>query len=290
MNDPVNPPKILSGLNEIASDYRAILCDIWGVIHNGKQAFPKAIDALISFQKNHGPVVLISNSPRPRSELIQQLRNLNIADHTYHDIVSSGDVTRNILADYAPIGPCWRIGDTREDGLYQGLNIDLSGRFDKAAFISCTSPYDDTKETPEDYRARFLIAIEHDMTMICANPDLYVHRGTQLITCAGALAQLYAQLGGRVIMAGKPFDPIYNQAINLMGMGLVDKQAILTIGDGLPTDIKGAQSQGLDALLIASGLHHDKLIKNHELQTKTLMNQLAHEGLKLDYVMNDLIW
>jgi HAD superfamily hydrolase (TIGR01459 family) len=283
-------PQIIQGLSSIAPAYNGALCDIWGVIHNGKQAFPDAIEALIKFQKSRGPVVLISNSPRPRHELINQLRQLHIPDHAYTNIVSSGDVTREILADYAPLGPCWRIGDPREDGLYEGLPVDLTGSFDRASFISCTSPYDDTKETPEDYRERFIIAINHEITMICANPDLYVHRGNQLITCAGALAKLYADLGGKVIMAGKPYDPIYNHALSLIDRDLSDKAGILTIGDGLPTDIKGAQAQGLNSLLIASGLHREDLIKNGELQSKTLITQLVNEGLKLNYVMNDLVW
>jgi HAD superfamily hydrolase (TIGR01459 family) len=286
----MDEPKVISGIKTIAPNYKGLLCDIWGVIHNGKEAFPEAIEALIAFKNQFGPVVLISNSPRPRNELINQLRNLGIPDHAYTNIVSSGDVTRDILAEFAPSGPCWRIGDPREDGLYAGLDIDLSGTYQNAAFISCTSPYNDTIETPEDYRLRFIKAIESAMIMICANPDLYVHRGSQLITCAGALAELYAELGGEVIMAGKPYRPIYDQAINYLNLSQDDKPFILTIGDGLPTDIKGAQLQGLNSLLIASGLHRDYLLKDGKLQTKTLFTQLENEGLRLDYVMNDLCW
>ncbi|MDV6333000.1 TIGR01459 family HAD-type hydrolase [Asticcacaulis sp. 201] len=251
-------PELLNGLADIATDYDAIFCDIWGVIHNGRQHFPPAYEALRRFKAERGPVILISNSPRPRESLVGQLASLGILDDGFSDVVSSGDATREYLKKFAPQGPAWRIGDPREQSLYDGIDIDLSGKPETAAFISCTSPFDDENDTLDQYQHAFTIAAQRKIVMICANPDKVVQRGDKIIMCAGSLADLYASLGGPVIMAGKPYAPIYEmcyQALEKITGKPHDKTRILAIGDGLPTDVLGANGQGLDLLFIAAGIH-----------------------------------
>ncbi|ESQ82738.1 hydrolase [Asticcacaulis sp. AC466] len=251
-------PELLNGLANIAADYDAIFCDIWGVIHNGRQHFPPAYEALRRFKAERGPVILISNSPRPRESLVGQLASLGILDDGFSDVVSSGDATREYLKKFAPQGPAWRIGDPREQSLYEGIDIDLSGKPETAAFISCTSPFDDENDTADQYLHAFTIAAQRKIVMICANPDKVVQRGDKIIMCAGSLADLYASLGGPVIMAGKPYAPIYEmcyQALEKITGKPHDKTRILAIGDGLPTDVLGANGQGLDLLFIAAGIH-----------------------------------
>ena len=253
----MSQPILLNGLSDIAADYDAVFCDIWGVIHNGRQHFPSAIAALRRFKAERGPVILISNSPRPHDDLVLQLASLDIHDDSYSDIISSGDATREYLRKFAPSGPAWRIGDPRENNLYAGIDIQLTSDLAKAAFISCSSPYDDENDTLDQYEHAFTLAAARKLVMICANPDKVVQRGDQIIMCAGSLADLYASLGGPVIMAGKPYAPIYElcyDALAKMGKP-TDKTRILAIGDGLPTDVLGANGQGLDLIFIAAGIH-----------------------------------
>src|ERR1700743_126742 len=129
-------PELLSGLSAIASDYDAVFCDIWGIIHNGRQHFPPAYEALKRFKAEGKPVVLISNSPRPNDSLTEQLASLGVFDDGFSAVISSGDATREYLKQFAPSGPAWRIGDPREQTLYEGIGIDLSGTPETAAFIS----------------------------------------------------------------------------------------------------------------------------------------------------------
>jgi HAD superfamily hydrolase (TIGR01459 family) len=246
----------ISGLSRVAERYDVVLCDVWGVIHNGREAFPAACDALALFQVERGPVVLISNAPRPSVAIHDQLRGFGVPDAAWSGFVTSGDATRALLAERAP-GPVWAVGPERDAPLYEGLDLDFSG-LETAAFICCTGPFDDATETAEDYRERLQIAAGRKLPFICANPDLVVQRGDELITCAGALAKLYEQLGGEVVMAGKPFAPIYERSLfeaeKLIGQPL-DRTRVLCIGDGIGTDVKGANSQGLDLLYISGGIH-----------------------------------
>jgi HAD superfamily hydrolase (TIGR01459 family) len=247
-------PRPLAGLSEIAQDYDVLLCDVWGVIHNGRERFPEACAALERFARERGPVILISNSPRPSDDVVLQLDALNVPRAAWTAFVTSGDATRALLKARAP-GPAWRIGPERDNVLYAGLGLEFSGP-DEAAFIACTGPVNDDWETPEDYREPLALAAERGLTMICANPDRVVHRGERLVYCGGALADLYATLGGEVVMAGKPYRAIYDlclaDAERLLGRA--DARA-LCIGDGVHTDVKGARDHGLDCLFVAGGIH-----------------------------------
>ena len=230
------------------------------MIHNGRESWAAPCEALTRFNREGGHVVLISNSPRPASDVIAQLDGLGVPREAWKAFVTSGDATRAELARRAP-GPAWIVGPERDAPLYTGLGLERAASPEDAAFISVTGPVDDTVETPEDYRERFAVGAARDIELICANPDRVVQRGDQLIYCGGALADLYESQGGRVVMAGKPFAPIYDLAIKeaegLLGRP-VDRSRILCIGDGVVTDVMGANAQGLDCLFIAQGIHGDQ--------------------------------
>ncbi len=287
-------PELLSGLSAVPGQYDALFCDIWGVIHNGRQHFPPAYEALKRFKAECGPVILISNSPRPNDSLIAQLASLGIMDDGFSAVISSGDATREYLRKFAPTGPAWRIGDMREQALYHGIDIDLSGTPETAAFISCTSPFNDEEDTLDQYQHVFETAAKRNLVMICANPDKVVQRGDKIIMCAGSLADLYASLGGQVVMAGKPYAPIYEMCYTALD-GLTgkphDKRRILAIGDGLPTDVLGANGQGLDLLFIAAGIHAveatDATGKLDPLLLKKLLDVQTAEA---KYVAEALRW
>jgi HAD superfamily hydrolase (TIGR01459 family) len=243
--------QIVGGLGALAGRYDALLCDVWGVIHNGREAFPEACAALTRWRVEVGPVILISNAPRPEGAVAIQLDGLGVPRAAWSAIVTSGDVSRELLAARAP-GPAFRIGPAKDDPLFEGLGLEFSD-VERAAFIACSGPEDEDVETPEDYREVLTRAAGRGLAMICANPDLVVQRGDALIYCAGALAQLYEVLGGTVIQAGKPFAPIYDLAMDRAATH--DRARVLAIGDGPMTDLAGARAQGLDALFVADGVH-----------------------------------
>jgi HAD superfamily hydrolase (TIGR01459 family) len=286
-------PHALDGLGEIAADYDILLCDVWGVIHNGRESWPDACAALTRFNQQGGHVVLISNSPRPASDVVAQLDGLGVPRDSWRAFVTSGDATRMELARRAP-GPAWVIGPERDWPLYEGLGLDSAHGAADAAFISVTGMIDDETETPEDYRDRLAEGVARDLELICANPDRVVQRGDRLIYCGGALADLYESLGGRVTMAGKPYGPIYQLAIaegeRLLGRP-VNRARVLCIGDGVVTDVLGADRQALDCLFIAQGIHGDAARgPDGRLDPARAADLLKAETTWARYAMLDLAW
>jgi HAD superfamily hydrolase (TIGR01459 family) len=284
-------PKLPAGLSDLAPNYGALLCDVWGVIHNGREIFPAACAALARFRAERGPVVLISNAARPHAPVIEQLDAMGVPREAWSHIVTSGDATRRLLAARAP-GPAWLVGVDRDAPLYEGLGLETSD-LAHAKFISVTGPYDDENDEPGDYRDRLMVGVARDLELVCANPDIVVQRGDKLIYCGGALAQLYESLGGRVTMAGKPFAAIYElclaKAAEALG-GPLDPARVLCIGDGLPTDIRGANARGLDVLFVASGIHGAETIGPDGLNEAAVADLLHQAGLTATYAIADLVW
>jgi HAD superfamily hydrolase (TIGR01459 family) len=285
------PPQAIAGLSELAPRYDALLCDVWGVIHNGRDSFPAATAALARFRAEVGPVVLISNAPRPCGPVIVQLDGLGVPREAWTRVVTSGDATRRLLAERAP-GPAWAIGPDRDAPLYEGLDLSFSD-LAEARFISVTGPFDDENDEPGDYRERFQHGVGRDLELICANPDIVVQRGEKLVYCGGALAQLYESLGGRVTMAGKPYPAIYELSLALAAEALgrpLDPARVLCIGDGLPTDVRGANARGLDVLFCANGIHGAETVGPRGLDIAAVCDLLRQEGLSATYAIADLVW
>lgn len=282
---------LIAGLGALAGRYDVLLCDVWGVIHDGHAAFPPACDSLARWRAEGGEVILISNAPRPAAEVAAQLVGLGAPRAAWSALVTSGDVTRTLLAESAP-GPAFHIGPERDAPLWQSLGLAFSD-LEEAAFLLATGLTDDEVETPEDYRPLLADAAALGLPMICANPDIVVQRGARLIPCAGALAQLYEALGGAVAMAGKPYPPIYDAALaeaRRLAGGDVDRRRVLAVGDGLPTDIAGAEAQGLDALFIAGGIHGEALAPGGALDPGAVDRLLAEAGLAAAFALTALIW
>ena len=196
--DISNAFQTVSGLGPIADDYDALFCDIWGVIHNGRIPFHEACDALERFRQERGPVILISNSPRPSVAIPEQFRQIGVPGELWDAIVTSGDATIDELSRRAP-GPAFKLGPERDDGLYAGLEMHFSD-IEDAAFISCTGLFEDEHETPDDYTDLLSQAREYGVPMVCANPDIKVRRGNKEIYCGGALAQKYEIWAARLYM------------------------------------------------------------------------------------------
>ncbi|MGQ3674756.1 TIGR01459 family HAD-type hydrolase [Xanthobacter sp. TB0139] len=259
---PARPeaPPVISGLSAFAEDYDVILCDVWGVVHNGLAAFAAACDALEKVRAAGGHVILVSNAPRPSRHVATILDQLGASRTAYDTIVTSGDVTHLLLAAQ-PGAQVYHLGPDRDLGLYEGLDLTLAP-LEAAQTVVCTGLFDDTCETADDYQPMLQQMRLRNMPFICANPDIVVERGAQLIYCAGAIAEAYDALGGQAVYCGKPHAPIYEIAMKkaeeLRGRP-VERTRVLGIGDALRTDITGASRAGLDSLFIAGGIHAAEL-------------------------------
>lgn len=245
----------IDGLSSIATNYDLILCDVWGVLHNGISARPDCIDALSNFRKNAGTVIMITNAPRQRKAVKQQLKSLGVPASVYDEIVTSGDVTRDLMKNGEK--KLFHIGPDKDLNLFEGLDVERVDE-ENAKAVICSGLWNEKTETPADYTDLLQRLQKRDLTLICANPDLVVEVGDHLEYCAGAIAQAYRKLGGNTLISGKPYEPIYKLAVSEAQKNTgtnFDKSKILAIGDGMPTDIKGADSFGIDALYISAGIH-----------------------------------
>lgn len=242
-------------LGDVTRDYDVVLSDVWGVLHNGVDVFPDAARALARARADGATVVLVTNSPRPRQGVIDQLRALGVSDDAYDRIVTSGDVTRVLIAQ----GPkkVFLLGPERDLPLFDGIDVQIMAAPEAADCVVCTGFFDDETETPEDYGDMLREFRSRHVPMICANPDLVVERGHRIIPCAGAMAAFYSQMGGETRIAGKPHAPIYQAALEEARdvRGDFDRGRVMAIGDGMPTDVRGALSAGFDLLYISDGIH-----------------------------------
>lgn len=274
---------------DIADRYDALFCDIWGVVHNGRAPYPGVIAALRAFRAAGGVVILISNVPKPRDPIPGQLARLGVGADCYDAVVTSGDAIRAELAARAP-GPFVRIGPADDDSLWSGLGLVETRRIEDAAFVAISGLDDPIAEHPDDYRTRLAPAAARGLALLCANPDRVVRVGARLIWCAGAVADVYAALGGAVVLAGKPHAPIYRLAYDALHAHRpgVERTRILCIGDGVATDVVGAQREGLDCLFIASGIHGETLRDGDHLNLDKVKAALDADRTHARYVMGAL--
>ncbi len=280
--------RFVERLRDLVDGVEVILSDIWGVVHNGLEAFPEACAALRSYRSQGGTVILITNAPRPADSVQRQLRKLGVADDAYDAIVSSGDLTRHYVADHPGRKLFW-LGPERDSSIHRGLDPVLAPLED-ADYIVCTGLLDDETESAEDYRPMMEKARERKLTLICANPDIVVERGDRLIYCAGAIAELYRELGGEVIFYGKPHRPIYERAMALAAERrghAVEQKRVLAIGDSVRTDLAGAHGFGIDCLFVTRGIHSEEFEGIDQLDTASLKELFGHPPKAL---MRELNW
>ncbi len=276
-----------SGLGALAPDYDVIFSDVWGVLHNGVQAWPTASDALMKFRERGGTVVLLSNAPRPSSVVIEQLETIGVPRAGWDGIVTSGDVTRMEL-DRRGVTRLHHVGPPRDAEMFEGLELVGAG---EAKIAVVTGLDDDHSETPDDYRERLRELASHDVDLICANPDRVVERGGEMVWCAGALADVYEEYGGRVLHIGKPFSGVYEQALRvaLEKRGQVTPKArVLAIGDSMITDVAGANTFGIDCLFMTGGIHAGEI--GHPPSGEAFASVLAPAAVKPVGWSHRLVW
>jgi HAD superfamily hydrolase (TIGR01459 family) len=289
------PVPIVDGLKSLANAYDLVLCDVWGVLHNGLAAYPAASDALTRFRAGGGRVVLVSNAPRPGTAVMAQLDRLGVPRTAFDAIVTSGDLTRNAIVErLAQV--VHHMGPVRDKPLFDGLKVRF-GSVEEADYVVCSGfdHEDEGDESVEEARPRLEMMRQRNLFMVCANPDLVVERGDRLIPCAGALAAVYEEMGGTVYYAGKPHRAVYEEAqaiaAKLSGRGTIPYDRILAVGDAIRTDIAGASSFGVDALLIARGIHaHDMRLHEGPLMSQHVQDWIVRQTARPQGVMDQLVW
>jgi HAD superfamily hydrolase (TIGR01459 family) len=284
----MTPLRFVERLRDLTGDVDVVLSDIWGVVHNGIEAFPEACEALHRFRQQGGTVILITNAPRPADSVQRQLRKLAIADDVYDAMVTSGDLTRHFVADHPGKKMYW-IGSERHNSVHRGLDPVIAP-LEEADYIVCTGLFDEETESAEDYRDMMLQARARKLPLICANPDIVVERGDRLIYCAGAIAELYRELGGEVIFYGKPHRPIYERAMELAAERRgrpAPLDRVLAIGDSVRTDLAGAHGFGIDCLFVTRGIHAEDFEGIDQFDPASVKELFGHPPRAL---MRDLRW
>jgi HAD superfamily hydrolase (TIGR01459 family) len=283
---------IIAHAGPLLSRYRVLLCDVWGVVHDGITAYPGANDALPRFRQAGGVVVLVSNAPRPGFSVAHLLDAKSVVRQAWDAIVTSGDIALAHIAE-AGYRRLYRIGPERRDSAFFDGLPGPHTPIDEADAIVCTGLNRERHEQPEAYAPLLAEALARRLPFICANPDLAVHVGEDLLPCAGAIAALYEARGGTVFWAGKPHPIAYRTALeraaDLTG-GPVDRSAVLAIGDSVRTDLAAAAGAGVDALLIAGGLHRDEVMSDGEIDPARLASLLAPPAPGPVAVMRHLVW
>ena len=290
MNSSV--PPILTSAASLLARYDVLLCDVWGVVHDGRTAYPGANDVLPRFRAAGGTVILVSNAPMTAPAVAALLDDKGVRRDAWDGIVPSGDIALNYIAEQKytcvfGIGP--RVRDASFFDAVPTLVDDLAD----ADAIACTGLGNDYTERPEQYLPLLERALARKLPFVCVNPDLAVHVGNDLLPCAGAIAALYETLGGTVFWGGKPHPVAYRTGLKmaetLRGRG-VDKARVLGIGDAVRTDVMAAANAGVDALFIAAGLHRDALIVDGRLDAANVAALFADVAIKPVAVMEKLVW
>ncbi len=284
-------PPLIPHFETLVPAYDVLLCDLWGVVHNGITASPPACDALMRARSRGVSVIFITNAPRPHDAVARQIERLHVPRETYDAIVSSGDVTRAEIAQRKGQS-LFHMGPERDRSIFAGLDVQFAP-LPSADYVICSGLDDDEAETPEAYRARLEIMLKRKLVMVCGNPDMVVERGDRLVYCAGSIADLYVGMGGEVIYAGKPYRPIYDIALAkaeaLSGRKPALKR-VLALGDSVRTDLAGARGLGVDFLFVTSGIHAEELGSREQPDSAALKAKFAAAGDMPKAVMRQLVW
>jgi HAD superfamily hydrolase (TIGR01459 family) len=273
--------RLFDGMRGLAPRYDGFILDLWGVVHDGMAPFPGVLDCMRRLLDAGKRLVLLSNAPRRADDVVRRIAAIGVPAGLYHGVMSSGEeawlcLHRRDEPFYAALGRrCLQIGSDRDLEIREGLDLDFVDDPTAADFILNTGPAE-WDDTVEDYAPVLQAARERDLPMVCANPDLVVIHAGKPALCAGALAEQYERLGGRVRWHGKPHPSVYDSCLTLLGVS--NRGRILAIGDSLRTDIAGAANAGIDSLLIAGGVHAADFTAGVELDLARIEAAIAESG------------
>lgn len=282
---------ILDAAGALIARYDVLFCDIWGVVHDGRQAYKQACAALARFRDAGGTVVLISNVPTTRHSVAPLIASFGVPETSWDAMVTSGDLTRFEIGRTGA-KRIFHIGTERDREIFDGLGVSLVEP-EEAELVVATELVDDRNETPEQYRPLLERCHARGLPFICGNPDLVVHVGEDLLPCAGALAAIYEELGGSVVWCGKPYRPMYERALELAQEkrgAAVAQGRILAIGDALRTDMAGARDYGVDGLIVVNGIHRDEVMPDGAFDAARLAQACARFGVAPVAAIDQLRW
>ena len=287
---------VIRNFSDISDNYTTVICDLWGCLHNGVKSFPKALTALKDFKDANGKVVLVTNAPRPIKNIEYQIANLGIKDTHYDMLLTSGELTSDYINKICENNlNIFHIGGKRHHSIYKDMihekkiTMELEN-IEDADLIVCTEPFNPLRDQLSDYESILKAGIDKELTLLCANPDLVVDVGEIREMCAGSIASRYEKMGGKVIYFGKPHNKIYQKVYSFLNkVGKAKSESILCIGDGLNTDIKGANKEKLDSLLVVGGLLKNKhliLKGNYTIIDEKKLNQTIEKNeVHVDYAI-----
>lgn len=287
--------QIITALAEVSDRYDALFVDLWGCVHNGVTAFPDAVAALQAYRKTGGTVVLVTNAPRPRASVTTQIAKMGVPDDAWDTIATSGDSARTAMYRGAVGQKVFFIGESRDSNFFDSIGVvddpvDIQiVPLEEAEGIVCTGPFDPMADV-DDLRPQLLYAKQKGLKLLCANPDIVVDRGDVREWCAGAVAKLYTEMGGESLYTGKPHPPIYDLArLRLAEINRkTDSASILAIGDGVLTDIQGAQGEDIDSLFISGGLAAEETKTETQPDADALQTYLDREMVNPTYTIGFL--
>tara|TARA_Y100000741_G_scaffold36253_1_gene25445 strand:+ start:150 stop:968 length:819 start_codon:yes stop_codon:yes gene_type:complete len=264
------------GLKFAADQYDLFFIDLWGVIHNGIELHRESVDVLEKLSKKNKEFVLLTNAPRPNLNVMDFLNRMGLEKKFYSKVYTSGEAALNYLNSNFKNKSFFHVGPPRDFGLFDSFKNKKIQKIKEADYLLCTGLFDDHDKELSYYK--MLLEKEVGKIMICTNPDLIVDRGEKREFCAGSVAKVFEELGGKVEYFGKPFPKVYNQATN------IKNKKVLCVGDNLKTDIMGANNQNFDCLLITGGIHREE-IKNEKFE-----NVILKYNTKVDYIQSKLKW
>ena len=253
----------IKDIKSFIKEYKLVLCDLWGVVHNGEEVFLDSLHFLQYLRDSRIKVILFSNAPRPNKVVRSFLINkINLPEDLFHSVVSSGDVSIEMINKLYHGKNYFHMGPPKDYDLLEGIEIQNVDILNNAEFVLCTGLDDDELETPANYKDILIKMIKLNLPMVCVNPDIIAFRGDKKIFCAGSIAELYSKMGGTVKYYGKPYQEMYTHALEkAFAEGLVEnKSQIIAIGDSLGTDIKGANNFGINSIFVETGIHKDEII------------------------------
>ena len=288
--------RIITSLSEISDRYQALFVDLWGCVHDGMRALPEAVAALQAYRRGGGTVILVTNSPKPRAGVRTQLAQFGVPEDAWDSIATSGDSARAAMFRGAVGSKVWFMGEeARDAAFFDPIKVIddpvpvTRVALEEAEGIVCCGPFDPLAD-PAVNRPQFLYAKQKGLKLLCANPDIVVDRGGVREWCAGALARLYAEMGGTSLYFGKPHPPIYDLARRrLAEFGQVPADsAILAIGDGLHTDIQGAMGEDIDSLFVTGGLAAAETKTTHQPDPEALSAYVAAQMITPSFAIGQL--
>ena len=263
------------GLKSIVNRYDLFFIDLWGVVHNGIELYENSINVLDNLAAAKKDFVLLTNAPRPNATVINFLKKMGLKKY-FENVFTSGEAAHKYLISDLGKKNFFHIGPPRDFDLFKNIEKNNVLNIEDADYFLCTGLFEDQENDLNYYKK--LLSNHTSKKMICTNPDLIVDRGEEREYCAGSVAKSFEEIKGEVIYFGKPHPPVYNLSTNIIN------KKVLCIGDNLNTDIKGANIQNFNSLLITNGIHRKEILDTE------LMSVLKKYETRVDYIQNNLKW